>query len=76
MITRKDELKSRIEARKAALEARLKTAKADAQAASRREQERIEKQLESIRTTLHDGWDNLTEAAARKLNELLKEDAA
>jgi len=76
MITRKDELKSRVEARMARLESQLKEAKADAQAASRTQKESLEKQLSEIRSTLSDGWENLSEQAAEKLNNLLKDDAA
>ena len=76
MITRKDELKSRVEARMARLESQIKEAKADAQAASRTHKESLEKQLSEIRSAVSDGWENLSEQAAGKLNKLLKEDAA
>ncbi len=76
MITRKDELKSRIEAHVAHLEARLKEVQADAQASSRPRKEQLERQLSEIKSTLSEGWEKLSDQAAEKLNHLLKEDAA
>jgi len=71
MISDKDELKSRVEARRAEMETRLKSLKADTQAASRDEVEKIERNLDSLKDTLKDGWRDLNDAAMRRLNDFL-----
>lgn len=72
-MTQKDELRSRVEARRKRLEARVEELKADASASARREKDEIERELSSLRSTLAKGWDNLTEEVAGKLNEWLRD---
>jgi hypothetical protein len=74
MIQEKDELRSRIEAKQQELTARIKLAKADAQHVSRESVKRVEERLASIRKTLADGWDDLSESSMKKLNELLRDE--
>lgn len=67
----KQELKSRIEAKKKQLEADLATAKADGFAHLTEAQKDAKRKLEEIETRTKDGWDKITDEAAKKLNQLL-----
>lgn len=68
-----EELKSRIEAKRKKLEADLAQAKADAMGQGNEAVASIERKLEELNGTLRSGWDNLTENAAKKLNDWLKD---
>lgn len=70
----KEELKHRVESKRKEFEAELERLKADSSADARDAQSSLEDKLGQIQDTLKDGWDNLTEDAAGKLNDLLKGD--
>ncbi len=72
-MTQKNELRSRVEAKRRRLEARVEELKADATAAARKEREEAERELASLRSTLTEGWENVTERVAKKLNEWLRD---
>lgn len=74
MIDKRDEIRTRIEARRAELQARLKKAKADAQGASGQVVESIEKKLTALQEALRNGWEKLSDAALDKLNRLLRDE--
>lgn len=63
------ELRLRVEAEKKELEARLARLKVEGTAAANDAAESIEKELKELQTYVRDGWDNLTETAAAKLNK-------
>lgn len=75
-MSEKDELRDRVEAKRKRLEARLAELKADSRAEARDERERLEKQLADVGASLREGWENLSEKAAGKLNEWLSDDRA
>lgn len=68
----KEELRSRVEAKKKRLEARIEELKADAGASAREEKRKIDEELKQLSAALQEGWDNLTEDAARKVNDWLR----
>ncbi len=70
-MTQKSELKDRVAAKQKELEARLHTLRADAQTKSREEVEKLEAKLDEMKSAVKDGWEKMTEASAKKLNELL-----
>ena len=74
MISNKDELKTRLEAKQSELEARIKNLKADAQGDSRKTIEGLENRVDAIRKSLSDRWDDLSEQALDKLNDLLRDE--
>jgi hypothetical protein len=69
-----DELKKRVEAKKLSLQAKIKELQADTQATSREQAQKLQSKLDSLGDNVKDGWDNMTEAVAGKLNEWLKDD--
>lgn len=73
MIQNKDELRSRVEAKRAELQARLASAKADLQRGSRERVEEIEAKLSDLHDALKGGWEQLTDATLRRLNDFLRE---
>jgi hypothetical protein len=73
-MSHKAELKDRIEAKKKRIEAQVSEFKADARSTSREESEKLESKLDELADSLKDGWDEMTEAVAAKLNHWLKDD--
>jgi hypothetical protein len=73
-MSRTEELKDRIEARKLSLQARIKDLQADGRATSREEVQKLQSKLDDLSESVKDGWDNLTENIAGKLNTWLKDD--
>lgn len=69
-----DELKNRVEAKKLSLQAKIKELQADTQATSREQAQKLQSKLDSLADGVKDGWDNMTETVAGKLNEWLKDD--
>ena len=65
-------LKSRVEAKMKQLEANLAKAKADAHGNANDAEKAIKNKLEELSGYLGDGWDNLSEGVAEKLNGWLK----
>lgn len=72
MIERKDELKNRVQAKQRELEARYLELKADAQERTREERARVKRKLDELQESVKDGWDNLSDRVAAKLNDWLK----
>ena len=72
MADKTSELRHRVEAKKKELEASLERAKADAQGEVSEAVERIQLKLNELNDYLREGWDNLSEAVADRLNEWLK----
>lgn len=74
MDARTKELKYRAEARKKELEAKLAEARADAAGEGRERAESLKAKIDELESSIKGGWDNLTDEAADRLNELLKKD--
>lgn len=68
----KSELRDRIEARKKDIQSKVAALKADTKGAWRENIERLEKERASVEELIKDGWENVTEAVAKKLNDWLK----
>ncbi len=71
MSASKEELRLRAEAKKKELESRLAEMKADATAAKDDAVKDTQDRLDAIRDAASEGWDNLTDDAAEKINRLL-----
>ena len=71
-MSHKDELKARVEAKRKELEKKLADLKVQAHETSNEEKAHLEAKLEELKTNLKDGWDNVSEQTAAKLNEWLK----
>ena len=69
-----DELKDRVEAKKLSLQAKIKELQADARSTSREEAQNLQSKLDALTDSVKDGWDDVTEAVASKLNAWLKDD--
>jgi ABC-type Zn2+ transport system substrate-binding protein/surface adhesin len=69
-MSRKAELKSRVEAGMQQLKADLAKAKADAQGKKNDNVEKLEARLAEVSQTMKDGWENVSEDVAAKLNKM------
>lgn len=69
-----DELKHRVEAKKKAIESRIAELRADTSHQAREEREGLERKLEELGSHLSQGWENVTESVAGKLNDWLHDD--
>lgn len=67
-----EELKHRIEAKKKELQAKMETAKADKHGQAAEQESNIKTKLNELEMHVKNGWENLTEATAAKLNDWLK----
>ncbi len=67
-----EELKAKVLKKRATLEANLEKAISSAQSKATGAKGEIRKKLAEIDHQLKDGWENLTESAASKINEWLK----
>ena len=56
------------------MEARIKELRADVRHEAREEAAHLESKLQSMKETLSEGFDKLSEGAAQKLNHWLKDD--
>jgi len=65
------ELKLRAEARMKELEAQLAERKADAAAGAAESKDRAEKELQALKQAAQEGWDNLKEETAARVNDIL-----
>lgn len=72
MITKTDELKSRVKARQAELSAQLERAKAEGKEKTSAAVESLEKKLNELSNTMKEGWENLSDDTVTRLNEWLK----
>lgn len=73
-MTQTDELRMRVTAKKKELEAKLHTIGADASAKAREERAKAKAKLDELQQTMKQGWNDLTEDVAAKLNGWLKDD--
>ena len=73
-MSQRAELKDRIDAKRKRLEARISELKADARSTSREEVANLQSKLDELGESLKDGWDDISEAVAGKLNAWLKKD--
>ena len=71
-MSRKEELKLRVEARRKQLEADLLKARAAAHGKTNDAARAIERKLKGLGEALESGWDSLTEATSKKLSDWLK----
>lgn len=71
MISRNEELKDRIKARKSELESRYNELKADTRSEARVERDSVKAKLEELQEHLKDGWDRMTDNVSAKLNDWL-----
>ena len=71
MISRTEELKDRIKAKKSELESRYNELKADTRSEARVERDSVKSKLEELQEHLKDGWDKMTDTVSAKLNEWL-----
>jgi hypothetical protein len=74
IMSQKEELKNRVEAKKLRLQAKIKELQADASSTSRDEVNKLQTKLDGLSESVKDGWDDLTDAISGKLNEWLKDD--
>jgi len=65
------ELKQRAEARMKELEAQLAEFKADAASTSREAADRAELELQTLKQAAQEGWENLKDETAAKVNDVL-----
>jgi hypothetical protein len=72
MADRTNELKHRVNAKKAQLTQKLEQLKAEAHGTKTDEIEKLEKSLQDVNDTLKSGWENLSEDAVARLNDWLK----
>jgi predicted nuclease with TOPRIM domain len=72
--TQKEELMHRLKAKQKEIEAHIERLKADTSDKARRAQSQLKEKLARLQTSLKDGWDNLTEETAARLNDLLEDD--
>lgn len=73
MPTQTEELKERVSAKQKRVEARIHELKADGSDQARQKAEQLQSQLDSVREKVSDGYENLKQDAAAKLNEWLKD---
>jgi hypothetical protein len=68
----RQKLQDEVLARRKALEATLARAKTDAKTVAEEKVATAKKQLDQLRVLTRDGWDQMTESTARKLNDWLR----
>ncbi len=73
-MNQKQELKTRVVAKQKELEARIATLQADAGAAAREERAKLERKLREAKEQVKNGWDQMTEDVAAKLNAWLADE--
>jgi len=74
MMTKMEELKDRVEAKRHELLAKLNELKADARAEAQEQHHRVREKLADLERTLKGGWDKVSNEVAAKLNEWLKKE--
>ena len=74
MLTKTEELKNRVEAKRHLLQARLAELKADTRSEAAEMRASIKKRLDEAEEAVKDGWDKLSDAVASKLNQWLDKD--
>jgi hypothetical protein len=71
MTLRTEELKNRVAAKQKQLQARLAELKADGAKTVADERDRIQAKLAELDQTMRDGWESVTDTAAKKISEWL-----
>lgn len=71
MLKEKEILKDRVEAKRKELEARLSELKADTREGSSEKIKEVREALDDLGAAAKEGWDNLSELAAKRINEIL-----
>lgn len=72
-MSEKDELKLRVEAKKKQIEAQIAKFKADSVGDANEALAKLQKKLKSLEGDLQNGWENVTEGVAGKLNRWLSD---
>ena len=72
MSNSQEELKHRVLAKKHQLQEQLEKLQAEAHGSSKDQEEKLKEKLSEIESLLRNGWDNLSEAVTRRLNDWLK----
>lgn len=73
MLTRKEELKDRIESKQHQLQAKLAELKGESRGKAIEERDKIKAKLQELEQYLKSGWDNISESVSGKLNQWLKD---
>jgi len=68
-----EELKDRVEAKRKRIEAQIHELKADGREETRKQADELQHKLHEVTDAVKDGYDNLTNAAAEKINQWLKD---
>lgn len=68
------ELKHRVRAKQKELEAKLEKMQADAAASGSEAKESVRRRLDELGEMMQEGWDDMREKTAQRLNEWLKKD--
>jgi hypothetical protein len=71
MLSKSDELKDRVEARRHMLQAKLSELKADTRKEAAEARDKIKNGLDELEDAVKDGWDNLSDSVRDKLNRWL-----
>lgn len=74
MISKTDELKDRVEARKHDLLAKFNDLKADTRHEASAARTKLKSKLDELETHLKDGWDKVSDAVKGKLDQWLEPD--
>jgi len=71
MLSKNEELKDRIEARRHELQAKLSELKADSRREAAEAADKIKARLKELEEYVKDGWDNVNDSVKAKLNSWL-----
>lgn len=71
MLSKREELRDRVEARKHELLAKYNELKADTRKEAGDARTRLKARLDELESDLKEGWDNMSEAVAAKLDQWL-----
>jgi hypothetical protein len=73
-MNKRDELADRVKARKHELLAKYNELKADTKADAMKARDAVKAQLDEIEEAIKDGWENMTDAVASRVNTWLDKD--
>ena len=73
-MNKRDELASRVTARKHELLAKYNELKADTQRDAMEKRDQIKSRLDEIEDAIKDGWENMSDAVAARVNKWLDKD--
>jgi DNA anti-recombination protein RmuC len=74
VVSQREVLRDRVNAKRKEMEAELLKARADAREQGEKMKGQLEKKLDELNDLLRDGWTNMTEEVASKLNRWLKDE--